>query len=83
MLLTDHRHVAPGATNVLKLLAPDHPRMRDRPQDVVLPDTLVMSLTNHQWAALAVAFEKWPFRPQNLFEEGRLQRGKNADNQFF
>ena len=77
------KHVAPGAANILKLLAPDHPSMKERPQDVILPHTPVVALTNEQWAALAVVFEKWPFRPQNLFEEGRVQRGKSADNQFF
>lgn len=77
------KHVAPGAANILKLLAPDHPSMKGRPEAVVLPDTPIVSLTNEQWAALAVVFEKWPFRPQNLFEEGRVTRGNGADNQFF
>ncbi|WFD06879.1 hypothetical protein MVES1_002234 [Malassezia vespertilionis] len=77
------KHVVPGAANILKLVSPEHPRMKDHPEQVILPDTPVVDLTNEQWAALAMVFEKWPFRPQNLFEEGRLQRGKNADNQFF
>ena len=77
------KHVAPGAANILKLLSPDHPSMKDRPQDVILPDTPIVSLTNEQWAALAIVFEKWPFRPQNLFEEGRVTRGNGADKQFF
>lgn len=77
------KHVAPGAANILKMLAPDRPGMQDRPHEVILPDTPVVQLTNEQWAALAVVFEKWPFRPQNLFEEGRVTRGNGADKQFF
>lgn len=77
------KHVAPGAANVLKMLAPGSRMVTERPELEVSPDAPVYSLSNEQWAALANVFERWPFRPQNLFEEGRVQRGKNADNQFF
>lgn len=69
------KHVAPGAHNILRLVAADHPRMRHRPQDVVLPDTPIVELSNRQWAALAEAFEKWPFRPNTYIDEGRVRRG--------
>lgn len=74
------KHVAPGASNVLKKLSADNANTRGRPETVITPDTKVNALTNEQWAALAAAFEKWPFRPTNLFEQGRVQRGKSADN---
>lgn len=69
------KHVAPGAHNVLNLLSADHPRMKERKADVVLPDTPIVELTNRQWAALAEAFEKWPFRPDVYVDEGRVRRG--------
>lgn len=67
------KHVMPGANNVLRLLSPSHPRMRDRPEDVVLPDTPIVQLTNRQWASLAEAFEKWPFKPTIYMDEGRIR----------
>ena len=69
------KHVVPGAHNVLRLVAPEHPRMKDRPDDVVLPTTPIVELTNRQWASLAEAFEKWPFRPEVFVDEGRVRRG--------
>ncbi|WFC98424.1 hypothetical protein MYAM1_001151 [Malassezia yamatoensis] len=77
------KHVAPGAANVLKMLAPTHPRMQSRPEQVILPETPVVALTNEQLAALAAVFEKWPFRPENLFEDGRMIRNSKTDKQFF
>ena len=67
------KHVMPGANNVLRLLSPTHPRMKNRPEDVVLPDTPIVQLTNRQWAALAEAFEKWPFKPTIYMDEGRIR----------
>ncbi|WFD23630.1 hypothetical protein MEQU1_002324 [Malassezia equina] len=49
------KHTAPGANNILRLVAPEHPRMKDRPEDVVLPDTLIVELTNRQWASAVCA----------------------------
>ena len=49
--------------------------MKDRPDDVVLPTTPIVELTNRQWASLAEAFEKWPFRPEVFVDEGRVRRG--------
>ena len=69
------KHTAPGANNILRLVAPEHPRMKDRPDDVVLPDTPIVELTNRQWASLASAFERWPFRPDTHVDEGRMRRG--------
>jgi len=69
------KHTAPGANNILRLVAPEHPRMKDRPDDVVLPDTPIVELTNQQWASLASAFERWPFRPDTHVDEGRMRRG--------
>ena len=31
-----------------------------------------MNLTNEQWAGLTNAFDKWPFKPANLLEDGML-----------
>lgn len=70
-------HVAPGGQNVLRMMSQakaDEGLIK--PEEVVEPDTKVMDLTNVQWACLARTFEKWPFRPEHLFEEGRSQRGK-------
>ncbi|WFD19994.1 hypothetical protein MCAP1_002238 [Malassezia caprae] len=69
------KHTAPGANNILRLVAPEHPSMKDRPDDVVLPDTPIVELTNRQWASLASAFERWPFRPDTHVDEGRMRRG--------
>ncbi|WFD27492.1 hypothetical protein MNAN1_002489 [Malassezia nana] len=42
------KHTAPGANNILRLVSPDHPSMKDRPDDIVLPDTPIVDLTNRQ-----------------------------------
>lgn len=69
------KHVAPGAHNILRMVSADHERMKDRPEDVVPPDAIVYTLTNRQWAALAEAFEKWPFKPDTQLDEGSVRRG--------
>lgn len=37
------------------------------------PSTPVIQLTDEQWLALARTFERWPFRPEHLFEESKVQ----------
>ncbi|CAO1637563.1 unnamed protein product [Parajaminaea phylloscopi] len=37
------------------------------------PSTRVVDLTDDQWMALARTFEKWPFRPEYLFDEAKFQ----------
>lgn len=63
------KNVAPGAGSILRKLSPDHPDVQEHPERVINPSALVTELTNEQWAALAVVFEKWPFRPRNLDDE--------------
>lgn len=55
--------MAPGAENVLKSVQMDHPSIQGNPALAIHPDTKVADLTNEQWASLARAFAKWPFRP--------------------
>lgn len=67
-------HVAPGGQNVLKMTSPDQvEKGLIREDEVMLPGEIVGDLTNVQWACLARMFEKWPFRPKHLFEEGRVR----------
>ncbi|CCF52044.1 hypothetical protein NDA11_002388 [Ustilago hordei] len=67
-------HVAPGGQNVLKMTSPEQVQKGlIKKEEVILPDHVVGELTNVQWACLARMFEKWPFRPRNLFEEGRVK----------
>lgn len=74
-------HVAPGGQNVLKMTSPEQVKKGlIREDEVILPDELVCDLTNVQWANLARMFEKWPFRPRHLFEEGRIKRNNKGRN---
>ncbi|TKY85355.1 hypothetical protein EX895_005517 [Sporisorium graminicola] len=67
-------HVAPGGQNVLKMTSPAQvEKGLIREEEVILPEEIVGDLTNVQWACLARMFEKWPFRPTHLFEEGRVK----------
>ncbi|CEH14404.1 DIMETHYLADENOSINE TRANSFERASE 1, MITOCHONDRIAL [Ceraceosorus bombacis] len=70
------KHVAPGAENLLQHLKPDTEETRDHPERIILPDYIVMHLTNEQWAALARVFDCWPFRPQILIEDQRAPGGE-------
>lgn len=72
-------HVAPGANNLLKMTSREQvARGLIREDEVIEPGEIVSGLTNAQWACLARMFEKWPFRPRHLFEEGRLKpQGKS------
>ncbi|SJX63580.1 related to MTF1-mitochondrial RNA polymerase specificity factor [Sporisorium reilianum f. sp. reilianum] len=74
-------HVAPGGQNVLKMTSPaqaDKGLIRE--DEVILPEQIVSDLTNVQWACLARMFEKWPFRPVHLFEEGRIKPDNKGRN---
>ncbi|EST04931.1 Ribosomal RNA adenine methylase transferase [Kalmanozyma brasiliensis GHG001] len=67
-------HVAPGGQNVLKMTSPEQvAKGLIREDEVIRPEEIVSDLTNAQWACLARMFEKWPFRPRHLFEEGRIK----------
>ncbi|ETS59936.1 hypothetical protein PaG_05917 [Moesziomyces aphidis] len=71
-------HVAPGAQNVLKMTSPEQVEAKlIKKDEVILPSDIVADLTNVQWACLAKMFEKWPFRPRHLFEEGRIKSDKD------
>ena len=74
-------HVAPGGQNVLKMTSPQQvEKGLIQPEEVILPHEIVGELSNVQWACLARMFEKWPFRPRHLFEEGRVKvdnKGRN------
>ncbi|WFD36057.1 hypothetical protein MCUN1_002928 [Malassezia cuniculi] len=63
------KNAAPGAGGILRKLQADQMETKDHPERIVDPNTLVTELTNEQWAAMAVVFEKWPFRPRNLDDE--------------
>lgn len=74
-------HVAPGGQNVLKMTSPEQvEKGLIKPEEVIMPDEIVGDLTNVQWAALARMFEKWPFRPRHLFEEGRVKPDNKGRN---
>lgn len=74
-------HVAPGGQNVLKMTSPQQvEKGLIREDEVILPEEVVSDLTNVQWACLARMFEKWPFRPRHLFEEGRIKPDNKRRN---
>lgn len=54
-----------------KLSAPAPVYLTARGDVAVRPDKLVKDLTDDEWISVARIFEKWPFRPEHLFEEGR------------
>ncbi|SNX84896.1 related to MTF1 - mitochondrial RNA polymerase specificity factor [Melanopsichium pennsylvanicum] len=67
-------HVAPGGQNVLRMTGPQQvEKGLIRKEEVILADEIVCNLSNVQWACLARMFDKWPFRPKHLFEEGRVK----------
>jgi transcription factor 1 len=67
-------HVAPGGQNILKMTGREQVMKGMITQEqIVESDMIVNDLTNMQWANLARTFEKWPFRPEHLFEEGRVK----------
>lgn len=54
----------------------DHQRIpiHGVPENVYIdPMTRVIDLTDDQWLALARTFERWPFRPEYLFDESKFQ----------
>lgn len=72
-------HVAPGGQNVLKMTSPEQvEKGLIKKEEVIMPDEIVGELSNVQWACLARMFEKWPFRPRHLFEEGRIRTDKKG-----
>ncbi|SPO40620.1 related to MTF1 - mitochondrial RNA polymerase specificity factor [Pseudozyma flocculosa] len=72
-------HIAPGGQNVLRMLGPDKADQGlIRRDEVIDPETKVIDLTNVQWAGLSRTFEKWPFRPEHLFEMGRMKTEKRG-----
>ncbi|KAJ9477845.1 Mitochondrial transcription factor 1 [Pseudozyma hubeiensis] len=74
-------HVAPGGQNVLKMTGREQvEKGLIREEEVIRPDEIVSDLTNAQWACLARMFEKWPFRPKHLFEEGRIRKDNKNRN---
>ncbi|KAJ1018837.1 hypothetical protein NDA16_004642 [Ustilago loliicola] len=74
-------HVAPGGQNVLRMTSPEQvEKGLIKKDEVIMPDEIVGELTNVQWACLARMFEKWPFRPRHLFEEGRITTDKKGRN---
>ncbi len=74
-------HVAPGGQNVLKMTSQEQvAKGLIRQDEVIRPEEIVADLTNVQWACLARMFEKWPFRPRHLFEEGRIKTENKGRN---
>lgn len=74
-------HVAPGGQNVLKMTGREQvEKGLIREEEMIRPDEIVSDLTNAQWACLARMFEKWPFRPRHLFEEGRIRKDNKNRN---
>lgn len=74
-----YRRTSPGAFNILKKLQPGDPKVLERGEVPVDPKSRVVDLEVNQLASLARVFDRWPFRPEILFEEGRIrndQRGK-------
>lgn len=66
--------LAPGANNILNMMrSGEHPAMRDLGPIDVNPDTPVSELSLEEFVGLARMFERWPFRPANLFDEGRIE----------
>lgn len=67
------QHMTPGADKLLEVMKQGtHPAMRETGPMYIEPTARVDELTGPQLVALAKIFERWPFRPAQLFEEGRL-----------
>lgn len=75
----------PGAASVLNKLAPPgtkpiqssvvrplNPKLVP-PGTEIDPQTKIVDLTDEQWISLARMFERWPFRPERLFEDSKIQ----------
>lgn len=63
-----------GADAVIRQLNKGgHPALQDLDENISIPsDATPNTLTVHQMVALSRLFERWPFRPQHLFDEGNL-----------
>lgn len=66
-------HMAPGAVRLLDVMKQGtHPVMREMGEHITIdPDTKVNQLSVKQFVALAKLFDRWPFRPAQLFEVSR------------
>jgi transcription factor 1 len=61
-------HMAPGANSILSKMKAGHPAMKSIGAVEIDPETSVEDLSVSQLVGLAKMFERWPFRPQHLFE---------------
>ncbi|PWN32256.1 S-adenosyl-L-methionine-dependent methyltransferase [Meira miltonrushii] len=67
-------HIAPGADNILDAMnSGKHPAMQEIGNVTIDPKTIVSKLTLTQLIGLSKMFDRWPFRPANLFDEGRIE----------
>ncbi|MCO5565427.1 hypothetical protein L7F22_019100 [Adiantum nelumboides] len=74
--------LAPGAEVILDTMnAGKHPAMQEIGNVTIDPKSIVSDLTLTQLIGLSKMFERWPFRPINLFEEGRIE--EIADHKVF
>lgn len=62
------KHMAPGAANILNMMQSGHPAMQTIGPVKVDPGMRVTDLSVEQLVGLAKVFERWPFRPLNLFQ---------------
>lgn len=67
-------HIAPGAANILDAMnSGRHPAMMEIGNVTIDPKTIVYDLTLSQIIGLSKMFERWPFRPGHLFDQGRIE----------
>lgn len=67
-------HIAPGADNILDAMnSGKHPAMQEIGNVTVDPKTVVSTLSLTQLIGLSKMFDRWPFRPASLFDEGRIE----------